>query len=51
MRGQGRRNEQLLAGLKKKRGYSKLKQEVIDLILWRTCFVRDYGLVARQTTE
>ena len=33
----GRRNKQLLAGLKEKRGYCKLKQEVINLILWRTC--------------
>jgi len=44
----GRRHEQLLADLKEKRGYCKLKQEVTDLILWRTCFVKGYRLFVRQ---
>jgi hypothetical protein len=43
----GRSHEQLLAGLKEKRRYCKLRQEVIDLILWRTCFVRGYRLFVR----
>jgi hypothetical protein len=33
----GRRHEQLLAGLKEKRGCCKLKEEVLELILWRNC--------------
>jgi hypothetical protein len=45
-----RRHEQLLAGLKEKRGCCKLKEEVLDLILWRNCFVRGYRPVVRQTT-
>jgi hypothetical protein len=46
-----RRRRQLLDDLKKIRGYWKLKEEVLDRILWRTRFGRDYGPVVRQTTE
>jgi hypothetical protein len=47
----GRRRNQLLDELKEKRRYWKLKEEVLDCILWRTRFGRGYGPVARQTTE
>jgi hypothetical protein len=43
----GRRCKHLLDDLKKKRGYSKLKEEALD----RTRFGRGYGPVVRQTTE
>jgi hypothetical protein len=45
-----RRPRQLLDGLKKKRGYWKLKEEALDLTEWRTRFGRGYGPVVRQTT-
>jgi len=44
---QGRRRMQQLDDLKEKKGYRKLK----DNILWRSCFGRGYGSVIRQTTE
>ena len=47
----GRRSKQLLDDLKEKRGYWKLKEEALDRTLWRICFGRGYGPVARQTTE
>jgi hypothetical protein len=46
-----RRRNQLLDILKEKRRYWKLKEEALDLTLWRTRFGRDYGSVVRQTTE
>jgi len=46
----GRRLKQLLDDLKETRGYWKLKEEAIDLTVWRTCFGRGYGPV-RQTTH
>jgi hypothetical protein len=46
-----RRRKQLLDGLKAKIRYWKLKEEALDLTLWRTHFGRGYGLVVRQTTE
>jgi hypothetical protein len=45
----GRRRKQLLDDLKEKRRYWKLKEEALDLTLWRTCFGRGYGPVVRQT--
>jgi len=45
----GRRSKQLLDDLKKARGYWKLKEEVLDRTVWRTCFRRGYGPVARRT--
>ena len=33
----------------RKSGYYKLKEEVLDRILWRTCYGRGYGPVVRQT--
>jgi hypothetical protein len=47
----GRRRKQLLADLKEKRRYWKLKQEALDRTLWRTRFGRGYGPIVRQTTE
>jgi hypothetical protein len=34
----GRRRKKLLDDLKEKTGYWKLKEEALDLSLWRTCF-------------
>jgi hypothetical protein len=48
---QKRRRKQLLADLKEKRRYWKLKEEALDHTLWRTHFGRGYGPVIRQTTE
>jgi hypothetical protein len=47
----GRRRKQLLDDLKETEGYWKLKEEALDLTLWRTRFGRGYGLVVRQTTS
>jgi hypothetical protein len=47
----GRRRKQLLDDLKEKRGYWKLKKEVLDRTLWRTRFGKGYGPVVRQTME
>ena len=43
----GRRRTQLLNGLKEKRGYGKLKGELLDRTLWRTRSERGYGAVLR----
>ena len=40
---QGRRRKQLLDGVKERRGYWKLKQDVLDSTMWRTRFGRRYG--------
>jgi len=45
----GIRRKQLLDGLKKKRGYCKLKEEALIRTIWRVCFGRGHGLVVRQT--
>jgi hypothetical protein len=47
----GRRRHQLLDELKERRGYRKLKEEVEDRTLWRTCFGGDYGPAVSQTAE
>jgi hypothetical protein len=47
----GRRRKQLLDDLKEKRGYWKLKEEVLDCSQLRNRFGRGYGPVVRQTTE
>ena len=36
---------------KETRGYWKLKEEVLDRILWRTRFRRGHGPVVRWTTK
>jgi hypothetical protein len=38
----GRCGKQLLDNLKEIRGYWKLKNEILDRTLWRTCFGRGY---------
>ena len=48
---QGRRRKQLLANLKEKSAYWKLKEEALYCTVWRTFCGRDCGLVTGQTTE
>jgi hypothetical protein len=48
---QGRRRRKVLDDLKERRGYSHLKEEALDCIIWRACFGRGFGPVMRQTTE
>ena len=48
--GLGRRCKQLLEDIKEKRGYGKLKEEVLYHILCRNRCSRSYGSVLRQTT-
>jgi hypothetical protein len=50
-RRRNRRRKQLLDDLKEKRGYWKLKEEAQYYTLWKTCFGRGYGPVARQTKQ
>jgi len=38
IRRQGRRRKKLLDDLKDRRGYSHLKEEALDRIMWRNCF-------------
>ena len=47
----GRRRKQLLDDLKKKTGYLKLKEEVIDRSVWRTGMGSGYETAVRQTAE
>jgi hypothetical protein len=47
----GRRRKQLLDNPNDKRGYWKLKEEALDLTLWRTRFGRGYRPVVRHTAE
>jgi hypothetical protein len=37
--------------LKETRGYRKSKEGALDRTVWRTRFVRGYGLVVRQAAE
>ena len=46
-----RRRKQLMGGLKKTRGYRKLKEEALDRTMWRTHFGSAYAPVLRQTEE
>jgi len=48
---QGRRHKQLLDDLTGNRGYMNLKEEALDLTLWRAGFGRRYGPVVRQTSD
>jgi len=45
----GRRHKQLLADLKERRVFSKLKEEALDRVVWRTRFGRGCGPVVGQT--
>jgi hypothetical protein len=47
----GRRRRKLLDDLKERRGYSRLKEEAVDRIMWRARFGRGFGPVVRQTTK
>jgi len=47
----GRKRRKLLDDLKEWRGYSHLKEESLDRIMWRARFGRGFGLVVRQTTK
>jgi len=46
-----RRRRKLLNDLKKRRGYSHLKEEALDRTVWRARFGRGFGRVVRQTTK
>jgi len=45
----GRRRRKLLDDLKERRGYSKLKEEIVDRTMWRAGFGRGFGPFVRQT--
>jgi hypothetical protein len=47
----GIRRRKLLDDLKERRGYSHLKEEVLDRSIWTACFGRGFGLVVRQTAK
>jgi hypothetical protein len=47
----GRRCRKLLDDLKERRGYSHLKEEALDRIMWRTHFGRGFRPVLKQTTK
>jgi hypothetical protein len=48
---QGRRRKKLLDELKERRGYSHLKEEVLDRTMWRNRFGGGFEPVVRQNTE
>jgi hypothetical protein len=48
---QGRRRRKLLDNIKKRRGYSHLKEEALDRTTWTARFGRGFGPVVRQTTK
>jgi hypothetical protein len=48
---QGRRLRKLLDNLKERKGYSHLKEEALDRIIWRARFGRSFGHFVRQTTK
>jgi len=50
-RRRGRRRRQLLNDPKETRRYSKLKEEALDRVVWRTRSGRDYGPVVMQTEK
>jgi len=50
-RRRGRRRKKLLDDLKDRRGYSHLKGEALDRIMWRNRFGGGFGPVVRQNTE
>jgi hypothetical protein len=47
----GRRRRKLLNDFKERRGYSHLKEEALDCIIWRAGFGRGFGPVVRQTAK
>ena len=50
-RRQGRRRKKLPDDLKDKRGYCELKEEALDLTMWRNRFARGFGPVVWQITD
>ena len=50
-RRRGRRRKKLLDDLKERRGYSHLKEEVLDRTMWRNRFRGGFAPVVRQNTE
>ena len=50
-RRRGRRLKKPLDDLKDRRGYSHVKEEALDLTMWRNSFGRVVGPVVRQNTE
>jgi hypothetical protein len=46
----GRRGSKLLDDLKERRGYCYLKEETLDLTVWRARFGRRFGPAVRHTT-
>ena len=46
----GRKRRKLLDELKERRGYSHLKEETLDCIMWRARFGGGFGPVVGQTT-
>jgi hypothetical protein len=48
-RRRGRRYQQLLRDVKKKRKYSNLKDQALDRIAWRSDLGRSYGYHTRRT--
>jgi len=47
----GRSRSKLPDDLKKRRGYSHLKEEALDCNMWRARFGKGFGYVVRQTTK
>ena len=47
----GRRHRKLLDDLKERRGYSHLKEEALDITMWRNHSGGGFGLVVRLNTE
>jgi len=47
----GRRCRKLMDDLKERKGYSHLKEESLDRIIWRARLGRGFGPVVRQTTK
>jgi hypothetical protein len=47
----GRRLRKLLDDFKEIRGYSHLKEEALNLTIWKACFGRDFGPVVSQTIK
>jgi len=50
-RRRGRIRKKLLDDLKKRRGYSHLKEEALDRTMWRNGFGGGFGPIVRENTE
>ena len=50
-RRRGRRYKKLLDDLKDRTGYSHLKEEALDRIMWRNRFGGGFGPLVRQNNE